>query len=1545
MRREFDPMRKTNDPKHGKPAARGGRRKQTARRAAAGLLVLLLCLQLVTPVFAGEGGDAPAADSAAATEQEAPAASADLTAEVITVCTAEDLRAVAQACALDTWSQGRTILLQSDILLDDCSFLPIPTFGGTFEGNGHTVSGLNLTGSSAPAGLFATLQPTAVVRSLNVQGTVSPAGAAEAVGGLAGENYGHIQHCSFTGTVSGSVDVGGIAGVNGASGTIETSTAGGAVFGQKRTGGVVGCNHGVVNECTNGAYVNVTSVDPGIDRNDLSFATLNDLSALSNLDNSLAASDTGGIAGYSDGVLYRCANTSTVGYRHIGYNVGGVVGRSCGYLERCTNTAPVYGRKDVGGIAGQIEPYLTAEMKESTIEKLRRQLNELNALVDDAIDDAGSGMSSLTRRLNAIASSIDSAASALSGLQTTASVVTTVAGSSSAGASGSTSGSVTADPPDLEVSGGNSAAGGTGGSVTVTPGSVSGGTGGGLTVEGELSTGLGSGSVSGETAADGSAQASGNLSASTQVVLNTSLGGLTDAVNGMTSQMRALSGEAAGGSSGLTADMKAINDKITQISNTLFSALLGEEEEFVQDASAVDVDLVTLGKAARCVNTGAVHGDVSVGGIAGSMAVEHELDPEDDLENPLSAAQRRRYELRAILQECENQGEVTAKNSYAGGIAGKMDLGCLTGCENYGGVTAETGDYVGGVTGLTAGTVQNSVAKCTLRGGKYVGGVTGRGTDGEDGSGSTVSGCCALVTIPEYEQYAGAIAGSTGGSYLNNYFVSDSLQGIDRVSYAGQAEPVDYASLLPAADAPESDAQAAAEDEPQTGKAKARAVSASADGADGTAAQPLLSRTLPERFLTLTLQFVADGTVLRSVSFDYGASFDASVYPDIPQKEGYYARWDTETLENLCFDTTVTAVYTPYVTALASQDSRSCGRAVFFVEGSFTDADALTVTPLANTPAEFDSLPDGGWETLTACFTGTTLNREIVEQWQIEIPADGRTKHTVRYLAPDGDADDLAVYVKENGEWLPADAEAAGSYLCFAVSGSTAQVAVLSTLPVWWVWLIAGALVLALVLLLVRLVCKALARRPRRAAVAAAAGVSLDAPPTPEGADAAHGRTRRGLRPWLLLAAAAVLVAVTAAVTALVLKGSSLGDGLAAYRLLKRCTDRSSLAMTLEGQVEAGGTLLPLDAAIDRLALDGTAVTRVEQDGLTLYYADGAVFLENGAAFEVDSLLPDQSALLDQAAALFRAVEIEERSDGVYTLTVTGQDARELLALLAPTLAQGFTELHTVELTLTGDGDAARSLRFVSSGTLSGTAQTPFAVDAELTVLDAKPQGSIPQAVQEAVADPDRETGSTLTTELAELLAAWQALNAQEALYSTLTLSADCGPLVLAESVALAQTRVDGLLVTRLQKNGRTLYLAGETVCDEQGAVLLAADAPEADAARLLDMAYQACLHAQVNCARVGSETIYTAALDGEGLQAVAAALVPEIADTELLLRSGSVRVSVQEGRICSVQFRCSGSVPVVLTEIDAALGGELTFADGGEVPTIPAAVLKALTK
>ena len=72
----------------------------------------------------------------------------------IRIRNAEDLLKLSEECKYDAYSKDKTVLLEADIDLTEVDYVPIPTFGGTFDGQGHTISGLSLSGDGRPAAPF-----------------------------------------------------------------------------------------------------------------------------------------------------------------------------------------------------------------------------------------------------------------------------------------------------------------------------------------------------------------------------------------------------------------------------------------------------------------------------------------------------------------------------------------------------------------------------------------------------------------------------------------------------------------------------------------------------------------------------------------------------------------------------------------------------------------------------------------------------------------------------------------------------------------------------------------------------------------------------------------------------------------------------------------------------------------------------------------------------------------------------------------------------------------------------------------------------------------------------------------------------------------------------------------------------------------------------------------------------------------------------------------------------------------------------------------------
>ena len=323
--------------------------------------------------------------------------------DAVSISTVGQLEAFAKHCALDAWSRGKTVRLTADLDLAGSDFTPIPTFGGTFLGEGHTIANLHITAAGSNMGLFRYLQEGAVVQDLNVTGAVRPGGSAVNVGGIAGSSAGAVRNCTFRGSVEGKSAVGGIVGLNRETGEIARAVVSGAVAGESSTGGAAGRNLGALLQCENLASVNTATPEEAAVRvEDLALplegGTLQDGGEEGGFLKS--HTDTGGVVGWSSGVVYRCLNTGNVGYPHVGYNVGGVAGRQDGELSGCTNRGRVYGRKDVGGVVGQAEPEVALSPGGGALDRLRRELDALETLIDGALDRAEENGEGVSGRLS-----------------------------------------------------------------------------------------------------------------------------------------------------------------------------------------------------------------------------------------------------------------------------------------------------------------------------------------------------------------------------------------------------------------------------------------------------------------------------------------------------------------------------------------------------------------------------------------------------------------------------------------------------------------------------------------------------------------------------------------------------------------------------------------------------------------------------------------------------------------------------------------------------------------------------------------------------------------------------------------------------------------------------------------------------------------------------------------------------------------------------------------------------------------------------------------
>ena len=138
------------------------------------------------------------------------------------------------------------ITLDKNIDLTGKSWTPIGTYydnsyTGTFDGGGHTITGLTFTTNDKYAGLFGWLNRAGTVKNVVMEGVQITSNQiyGGSIGGVVGSGWGTIENCSVSGSVSGTVYVGGVVGVQ-IGGSITGCSSSATVKGTVDVGGVAG---------------------------------------------------------------------------------------------------------------------------------------------------------------------------------------------------------------------------------------------------------------------------------------------------------------------------------------------------------------------------------------------------------------------------------------------------------------------------------------------------------------------------------------------------------------------------------------------------------------------------------------------------------------------------------------------------------------------------------------------------------------------------------------------------------------------------------------------------------------------------------------------------------------------------------------------------------------------------------------------------------------------------------------------------------------------------------------------------------------------------------------------------------------------------------------------------------------------------------------------------------------------------------------------------------------------------------------------------------
>ena len=229
------------------------------------------------------------------------------------------------------------ITLDKNIDLTGKDWTPIGTnydnsYKGTFDGGGHTITGLTVTTYDKYAGLFGWLNSAGTVKNVVMEGVqITNNHSSGFAGGVVGNSWGTIENCSVSGSVNGEVYVGGVVGKQ-TSGSMTGCSSSATVKGTVNVGGVAGESWGSMTACY--ATGNVTlEIYPGKDisgggvvgfKGGNSVLACNATGNVNSKGSSTGNVHIGGLFGYKYATAIACYWKNNM-EQGIGYNKEGIV--------------------------------------------------------------------------------------------------------------------------------------------------------------------------------------------------------------------------------------------------------------------------------------------------------------------------------------------------------------------------------------------------------------------------------------------------------------------------------------------------------------------------------------------------------------------------------------------------------------------------------------------------------------------------------------------------------------------------------------------------------------------------------------------------------------------------------------------------------------------------------------------------------------------------------------------------------------------------------------------------------------------------------------------------------------------------------------------------------------------------------------------------------------------------------------------------------------------------------------------------------------------
>ncbi len=925
--------------------------------------------------------------------------------QAITISSRDDFLDLAKHSSDEAYTKDKIFKITEDIDFTGAEYIPVSVFAGYIDGGGHFLKGISLSGNNSSTGVFRVITSGGMVENIRLQADIYEGRGSEDVGLLAGKNYGTISGCTVSGQIIAEKKVGGIVGHNMPGALMKNCINEAIVLGSRRAGGVTGFNEGTIDDCQSSGEINAgdkTAHEMIAEREDKEFELeLADIRVLA----------TGGIAGVNSGILVNSWNSGRVGQRNVGYMTGGIVGYERGILSGCKNTGNTYGVRNVGGIAGLFEPYMTHVYEKDSLDDAADEFDELTEEITELHKKVGAEDDKTQHNIDVIRNEVDALRETVKGYKTyyrnkddaiESSIYERLDG-------------IRGDLDDLDMhykidvlvdNSGNAnttiekleellkqtkeaAASGVPVDMLTT-----------LKAVYTIVSGINPAIDNAINKVSGSAKRA-NKKLDKQLKILDSLRGrmnelddflrttydsyeadLRNTSDDLNARINNIAAEMDTLNTGLKSSDKAIRDKVDSIDKTLnevgdtikqgFSeakdvvndiVTTDDVEEIFDDISDREIGTVSLGSISKCRNYGEIEANVNSGGIVGTIDVAAGAESDFEVVSSGQVSMKYRSEKKALIYDCMNKGDIWVKNNYAGGIVGRADSGAVVSCNSFANVYSEDGDHVGGIAGRSGYTIRGCYAMVSVSGGDYVGGIAGLAHNLYENT--------VYANVSNSMERHGAVAGSLedDADVNGNVYVKNAAGAIYGSAADKECRAVSYEELCNMED-------------------------------------------VPSEFETVVVTYV-DGDNIERREYPYGTHLTSGALPLLKTNDEV-SYWNLELGEPIENNMIVVSKHVPWISTVATEEAVP----KLLMNGHFYASTVLTMedqdTYGAVAPPKYKVISKHG-------FT-VSSDYGIPEQ-----------DYTLRYLNTEK-AD--AVAIKENGQLRIVDTGIDGNYIIFNVKNT-----------------------------------------------------------------------------------------------------------------------------------------------------------------------------------------------------------------------------------------------------------------------------------------------------------------------------------------------------------------------------------------------------------------------------------------------------------------------------------------------------------------------------